>query len=92
MRLVAQDAEALFTDNETNFQRVFGSANNTAFQKDGIGRYTSWTGKKARSIPLLPGTKAAFHYQRTLQPGETYEIELRLTSGRTGEWGAGDGV
>ncbi len=87
MVLAGRSAEVLFTDNETNFQRVFGSANSTAFQKDGIGRYLV-NGEKRAVNPAQTGTKAAFHHAPTLGPGETFEIKLRLTSQvqGTGGW------
>ena len=79
MLLVADGAEALFTDNETNYARIFGSANQSAFQKDGIGRYVV-NGEQGAINPARTGTKAAFHYHGVVGPGESFQIELRLTS------------
>ena len=80
MVLVAEaPAEALFTDNETNFQRVFHSPNPTAYQKDGIGRYLV-QGEQGAVNPDRRGTKAALHYRRELAPGEKWSVNLRLTA------------
>ncbi len=70
-------AEPLFTDNETNFERVFGSPSPTRFQKDGIGRFVV-DGEPGAVNPEQTGTKAALRYRRTLAPGETWTIHLRL--------------
>ncbi len=78
MHLIGE-GDALFTDNETNFQRLFGSPNPTPFQKDGIERHVIH-GEPGAINPAQTGTKAALHYHAMLGPGETYQIELRLTS------------
>ncbi len=77
--LVTNATEALFTENETNVERIFGSANSAPYQKDGIGRYVV-DGEQGAVNPAGTGTKAALHYVHTLAPGETYEVKLRLTS------------
>ena len=77
--LIAQaPKEVLFTDNETNVARIFGAANPTAYQKDGIERRLLH-GEEGAVNPGRTGTKAAVHYYRTVAPGETWTIELRLT-------------
>ncbi len=77
--LFAWKTDALFTDNETNFQRLFNAPNPTAFQKDGIERHVIH-GEPGAVNPAHTGTKAALHYRRTLAPGETWTVELRLLS------------
>ena len=80
MRLAAEPgAQALFCDNETNCQRLFGVANPTPYQKDGIGRCVV-DGEKGAVNPGHTGTKAAFHYQRTLASGETWKTQMRLSA------------
>ncbi len=76
--IAAPPHAALFTDNETNFARIFGSANETPYQKDGIDRYVVH-GETGAVNPAQTGTKAALHYRRILEPGETWTIDLRLT-------------
>ncbi len=70
--------ELLFTDNETNRYRLFGEPNPTPFQKDGINDYIV-NGRRDAVNPDRQGTKAAAHYLRTVGPGESWSIRLRLT-------------
>jgi Glycosyl hydrolase family 63 C-terminal domain len=70
--------ELLFTENETNFQRLFHSANRTAYVKDGISEYVV-QGNLDAVNPQRVGTKAAAHYQLTLAAGATATMRLRLT-------------
>ncbi len=78
-RLYCEGAgELLFTENETNKQRLFGAANETPFVKDGINDYIVHGNRDAVN-PERVGTKAAARYSLTLQPGETKTIKLRLT-------------
>jgi len=69
----------LFTENETNEQRLFGSANHTPFVKDGIDEYVV-KGNTAAVNPERRGTKAAADYPLTLEPGESKIVRLRLTN------------
>lgn len=70
-------AEPLFTDNETHCERVFGAPSPTRFHKDGIGRHVV-DGEAGAINPAHTGTKAALRYRKTLAPGETWTIHLRL--------------
>ena len=72
------NAEMLFTENETNTDRVFGIPNVSAYVKDGINDYVV-NGRKAAVNPNQVGTKAAIHYCLTLEPGATQTIQLRLS-------------
>ncbi len=79
-RLWAEGADAfLFTENETNNERLFGAPNPTPFVKDAFHRYLIQA-ESAAVNPQQMGTKAAALYQRTLQPGETWRVRLRLTN------------
>ena len=69
----------LFTENETNNQRLFGSANATAYVKDGINDFVT-AGKQDAVNPQQVGTKAAAHYQVTVGAGQTSIVRLRLTN------------
>jgi hypothetical protein len=71
-------AELLFTENETNFQRLFGVGNQTPYVKDGINEYVV-NGVRDAINPEHAGTKASAHYSLTIQPGETQVVRLRLT-------------
>jgi hypothetical protein len=69
----------LFTENETNNQRLFGSANATPYVKDGINDFIT-AGRQDAVNPRQAGTKAAAHYQVTVGAGQTAVIRLRLTN------------
>jgi hypothetical protein len=70
--------ELLFTENETNNQRIFGTANPTPYVKDGINEFIV-KGKTDAVNPEHMGTKVAAHYQLTVEAGKKETIRLRLT-------------
>ena len=70
--------ETLFTENETNTQRLYDYPNRTPYVKDSFHRYLI-DGERSAVNPIETGTKAALHYVKTLAPGETWTIKLRLT-------------
>jgi hypothetical protein len=72
------DAIFLFTENETNTQRIFGVPNRTPYLKDGFNSYLVH-GQKDAINPQQKGTKAAAHYRVMVQPGKSQTIRLRLT-------------
>jgi hypothetical protein len=72
------DAELLFTENETNRERIFGIPNRFPYVKDSINEYVV-EGRKDAVNPDQTGTKAAVHYVLTLAPGESRTIQLRLS-------------
>ena len=77
--LYAEGTQALlFTENETNNQRLFGSQNPSPYVKDGIGNYIVH-GQKDAINPENKGTKVAAHYPLTIGVGESKTIRLRLT-------------
>jgi len=70
----------LFCENETNAKRLFGSAPVTPYPKDGINDHVL---RGAGTVnPGLTGTKCAFWYQLTVDPGSTVQIRLRLRPAR----------
>jgi hypothetical protein len=73
-----QDAPLLFTDNETNTERVFGKPNATPWVKDAINEYVVH-GRTDAVNPAQGGTKAAAHYRVTVDAGESVKIRLRLS-------------
>ena len=78
-RLYCENAkELLFTNNETNTERLFGVPNQSNYVKDGINDYIV-KGDRSAVSPDRLGTKAAAHYEMTLGPGESKAIRLRLT-------------
>jgi hypothetical protein len=73
----------LFCDNETNFERVFGSPNATPYPKDGINDHVvhgADTVNHAKS-----GTKVAAWHRLMIEPGETANVRIRLRDVQTDE-------
>jgi hypothetical protein len=71
--------ELLFTENETNFRRLFGAENGYLYVKDGFHDYLI----HCRRMPVNPGlegTKCAAHYPLRLAPGRGSEVRLRLSN------------
>jgi Mannosylglycerate hydrolase MGH1-like glycoside hydrolase domain len=70
--------EPLFTDNETNVQRLFGTPNPAPYVKDAFHEYVVH-GRKEAVTPERRGTKAALLYRLVVPPGGTATLRLRLT-------------
>ncbi len=70
--------ELLFTENDTNTRRLYGTENGSSYAKDGINDYIV-LGAKGAVNPEQKGTKAAAHYHLVISPGETATVRLRLT-------------
>ncbi|HUI76301.1 MAG TPA: hypothetical protein VLY24_00260 [Bryobacteraceae bacterium] len=70
-------AELLFTENDTNYQRVYGQPNDSPYTKDGINDYVV-NGEKRAVNPGQIGTKASALYRLSLAPGETATLRLRI--------------
>ncbi|HXN23728.1 MAG TPA: glucosidase [Candidatus Dormibacteraeota bacterium] len=68
----------LFTENETNFERLFGVGNRTPYVKDAFHNFIVG-GKKEAVNPAEQGTKVAAHYSLQIAPGESATVRLRLT-------------
>ncbi len=73
------DAPLLFTENETNNERIFGTPNATPYVKDGINDYVV-AGRHDTVNPNHIGTKAAAHYDLKVGAGATAIIRLRLNN------------
>jgi hypothetical protein len=78
------DVPLLFTENETNNARLFGSANASPYVKDGINEYVVH-GKRKAVNPDRAGTKAAIHHELSIPGGQTQMVRLRLTKRPPGE-------
>ena len=75
----AEGASALlFTENETNTERLVGAPNPSPYVKDGIGNFIIH-GKQDAVNPEKKGTKVSAHYTLTLRAGESRTIRLRLS-------------
>ncbi len=68
----------LFTNNETNSERLGHGPNATPYVKDGIDSYVVH-GRRNAVNPANTGTKAAAHYSFTVGAGASHEIRLRLS-------------
>jgi hypothetical protein len=71
-------APLLFTENETNNQRLFQTANACPYVKDGINDAIVH-GNCDSVNPSNTGTKVAPHYEIMVEAGETKVIRLRLS-------------
>ncbi len=72
------DVPLLFTENETNNERLFGGTNASRYVKDGINNYVVQGDRNAVN-PDGTGTKSAAHYQVNVGAGKTAGIRLRLS-------------
>ncbi len=70
--------EILFTENETNNERLFGAPNRTPYVKDAINNFVV-SGQADAVNPAKSGTKAAANYHVIVAAGQTVSIRLRLT-------------
>ncbi len=72
--------ELLFTENDTDRERLYGLPNASAFVKDGIDAYVIH-GRKAAVNPARLGTKVAVRHTATVEPGASITVRLRLGTG-----------
>jgi Glycosyl hydrolase family 63 C-terminal domain len=79
------DVPLLFTENETNHERLFhGQKNESSYVKDGINNCVV-QGNQAEVNPGKNGTKVAAHYQIKVAGGQSKVIRLRLSSSSSGQ-------
>jgi len=75
--LIEGSPEVLFTNNETNLERLYQAKNRTPFVKDAFHRYLI-EGERGAVNPERKGTKGAAHFSSTIPPGKSWTIRLRL--------------
>lgn len=68
----------LFTNNETNLQRLYNTQNVSPYVKDAFGEYIIHNERNAVN-PEQTGTKAAAWYRLQVAPGQTTTIQLRFS-------------
>jgi hypothetical protein len=92
LRLAAETLPeaVLFTENETNAERLFGGSNPGTWVKDAFHRYLI-EGLKEAVNPAGEGTKAAFHYRLELPAGGEAVLQFRLRPEEDAAEGFGDG-
>ena len=69
----------LFTENETNHERLFGQKNESTHVKDGINNCVV-QGNQGAVNPGNKGTKVAAHYRVNIGAGQSRVIRLRLSN------------
>jgi len=69
----------LFTENETNFERVWGAANPSSYVKDSFHEYLI-RGRLEAVNPENLGTKAAALYRSDIPAGGSTTLRLRFTN------------
>ncbi len=67
----------LFTENETNTERLYGVPNASPYVKDSIHEAVV-QGRMDRVNPAGVGTKAAAHARAVLAPGESFTVKVRF--------------
>ncbi len=70
--------ELLFTENESNNEKLWGQPSPTPYVKDAFHRYVI-SGETDAVNPSKTGTKAAAHYQLTVPAGGSKTVRLRLS-------------
>jgi hypothetical protein len=74
--------ELLFTENESNANRLWGQPNPSPYVKDAFHRYVIG-GEKDAVNPAHTGTKAAARYVLDVPAGGSKVVRLRLSAGTT---------
>jgi hypothetical protein len=85
------DVPLLFTENETNTQRIFGVPNRSPYVKDGFDNYVV-RGQESAVNPAKRGTKAAPLYRLSVNPDECQVVRLRLTPLSPADFVKGNGA
>ncbi len=73
-----EEPEFLFTDNETNNQRLYQSENTNGFVKDGINDHVV-NGNPHSINPNSTGTRAALWFKKTVPAKGSWTVCVRLT-------------
>jgi len=71
--------DLLFTENETNAERIFNIQNDSPYVKDGFNNYLIH-GECGAVNPEKTGTKACAHYRLVVGGGKETVLKLRLTA------------
>ena len=72
-------AQPLYTENESNAERLWGAANASPYVKDAFHRYVI-EGDEAAVNPAREGTKFAALHVLTIDPGQTATIGMTLSA------------
>src|SRR5713226_8514653 len=77
----------LFTENDTNFERLYGYTNRVKYVKDAFHRFVVHGDRQAVN-PQERGTKAVAHYALAIDPGSSITLRLRLNDRKPGSFSA----
>ncbi len=80
----SQPCELIFTENESNSERLWGLKNASPYVKDSFHSYVVHGAKHAVN-PEGKGTRAAAVYRLTIPPRSEVVLKLRLTAGAAGD-------
>jgi hypothetical protein len=86
---IAPPREFLFTNNETNYERLYQTRNPNPYVKDAFHRYVV-NGESGAVNPAHTGTKAAAYYRHEIPAGQGIELRFRLAA--AGDADASPGV
>jgi hypothetical protein len=70
--------DLLFTENESNNERLWGAPNDSPYVKDSINDYIVH-GRHEAVNPNKEGTKAAAHFHANIQPGDSFSVQMRFS-------------
>ena len=73
------EPELIFTENETNVERLFGGTSPTPYVKDAFHEYVVH-GRDQRVNPANEGTKAGAHYELEIDGHDSVTLIMRLAS------------
>jgi hypothetical protein len=78
--LYVEDSRAslLFTENETNKARIFGTSNSSPYVKDAFNEYLVHGRSDAVNRERI-GTKVASHHELEIAPGKSVTVKLRFS-------------
>src|SRR5262249_15325914 len=79
--------ELMFTENETNFQRLYGVSNRAPYVKDGIN--DAVTGAKRDRVNAQGGSKLAGRGRAVVPPGAAFTVRVRFSAQAHGDPFAG---
>jgi hypothetical protein len=80
----SNDHVVLFTENETNQERIYQKPNPQPYTKDAFHEYLL-NGKKEAVNPAETGTKATLYSVKTVASGESWVLDLRLQRDKSQE-------
>jgi hypothetical protein len=80
---MTRPAQFLFTENETNLERLYQAPNRTPYVKDAFHRFVIH-GEEGAVNPEKKGTKAAPYYRAEIPAGDGVELRFRLSAATEG--------